>query len=160
MKIKIFTLGGTIDKTYFDKKSTYQVGEPKVVEILASMNVSFKYEYESLMRKDSLDMTEEDRELLFERIRADPHRRILVTHGTDTMIESAAKLDSIRDKVVVFTGAFWPAGFKSSDAEFNVGSAVAAVQSLPKGIYIAINGRVFHADRVKKNQDLNRFEDA
>jgi L-asparaginase len=160
MKIKIFSLGGTIDKTYFDKKSTYQVGEPKVVEILASMNVSFEYEYESLMRKDSLDMTEEDRELLLERIRSDPHLRILVTHGTDTMIESAAKLDSIRDKVVVFTGAFWPAGFKSSDAEFNVGSAVAALQSLPKGIYIAINGRVFHPDRVRKNQELNRFEDA
>ncbi len=159
MKIKIFTLGGTIDKTYFDKKSEYQVGEPKVVEILASMNVSFEYEFESLMRKDSLDMTEADRELLLERVRSDSHQRILVTHGTDTMIESAGKLQGIRDKVVVLTGAFWPAGFKASDAEFNVGCAVAALQSVPPGIYIAVNGRVFRADRVKKNREHNRFED-
>ena len=160
MKIKIFTLGGTIDKTYFDKKSTYQVGEPKVVEILQAMHVNFEYEYESLMRKDSLDMCEEDRELLFERVRCDPHRLILVTHGTDTMIESARKLQTVRDKVIVFTGAFWPAGFKSSDAEFNVGSAVAALQTLPEGVYIAINGRVFHADRVRKNRERTHFEDA
>jgi L-asparaginase len=160
MKIKILTLGGTIDKTYFDKKSTYQVGEPKVVEILAAMNVGFEYEYESLMRKDSLDMTDEDRNLLFKRIRSDPHRLILVTHGTDTMIESARRLENIRDKVIVFTGAFWPAGFKSSDAEFNVGTAVAALQSMPEGAYIAINGRVFHANRVKKNIETNRFEEA
>jgi L-asparaginase len=84
---------------------------------------------------------------------------ILVTHGTDTMIESARRLQTIRDKVIVFTGAFWPAGFKASDAEFNVGSAVAALQTLPNGVYIAINGRVFQAAKARKNRERSRFEE-
>jgi L-asparaginase len=159
MKIKIFTVGGTIDKTYFDKKSTYQVGEAKIVEILEEMNVNFEYEHESLLKKDSLDMTEEDRQLLFDKIRCDPHRHIVVTHGTDTMIESAQKTKTIPDKVIVFTGAIWPAGFKSSDAAFNIGTAIGAVQTLPDGTYIAMNGRIFYPDTVRKNYDLNLFED-
>ncbi|GAG51643.1 unnamed protein product, partial [marine sediment metagenome] len=91
---------------------------------------------------------------------SDEHEYIVVTHGTDTMIKTAKKLQAIADKVVVLTGAMQPAKFKSSDAEFNIGCAVVALQSLPPGIYIVMNGRIFKPERVRKNVQLNRFEDA
>ncbi|MBE9522145.1 MAG: asparaginase [Proteobacteria bacterium] len=160
MKIKFFAVGGTIDKVYFDKRSEYQVGESMLNEVLKQANVSFDYECESLIHKDSLDMTDEDRQFLFDKIESDEHEYIVVTHGTDTMIKTAKKLQAIADKVVVLTGAMQPAKFKSSDAEFNIGCAVVAVQSLPPGIYIVMNGRIFKPERVRKNVQLNRFEDA
>jgi len=160
MKIKFFAVGGTIDKVYFDKKSEYQVGESMLNEVFKQANVSFDYECESLIHKDSLDMTDEDRQFLFDKIESDEHEYIVVTHGTDTIIKTAKKLQAIADKVVVLTGAMQPAKFKSSDAEFNIGCAVVAVQSLPPGIYIAMNGRIFKPERVRKNVQLNRFEDA
>ena len=159
MKIKIFTTGGTIDKTYFDKKSTYQVGEPQIVKILEEMNATIDYEYESVIRKDSLDMTDEDRQLLYNKINADPCRHIVITHGTDTMIDSATLALTIQGKVIVFTGAIWPAGFKSSDAAFNIGAAIASVQILPDGVYIVMNGRIFDPTRARKNIELNCFEE-
>jgi L-asparaginase len=160
MQIKIFSVGGTIDKIYFDKKSKYQVGEPAVDHVLEEANINFTYQIESILRKDSLDMTDDDRQLIFDKIEADDHKYILVTHGTDTIIETAKKLVSIQNKVIVLTGAIEPARSKSSDAPFNIGSAVAAVQLLSAGVYIVINGRVFDPNRVKKNLDLNRFEEA
>jgi len=160
MKIKFFAVGGTIDKVYFDKRSEYQVGESMLNEVLKQANVSFDYECESLIHKDSLDMTDEDRQFLFDKIESDEHEYIVVTHGTDTMIKTAKKLQAIADKVVVLTGAMQPARFESSDAEFNIGCAVVAVQSLPPGIYIAMNGRIFKPERVRKNRERNRFEDA
>ena len=159
MQIKIFTVGGTIDKIYFDKKSKYQVGEPAVDQVLKEANINFAYQIESILRKDSLDMTDDDRQLIFDKIEADDHTYIIVTHGTDTLIETAKKIMTIRDKVVVLTGAIEPARSKSSDALFNIGSAVDAVQLLPVGVYIAMNGRVFDPNRVKKNMELNRFEE-
>ena len=158
MKIKFYSTGGTIDKIYFDQKSTYQVGEAGVEEILKQANVTFPYECESIFRKDSLDLTDADRQILYEKIRSDPHERIVITHGTDTMDKTGEKLQSIREKVIVLTGAMQPAKFRSSDAEFNVGFAAAAVQSLPHGVYIAMNGQIFHSGKVRKNVDLNRFE--
>jgi len=160
MKIKFFAVGGTIDKVYFDKRSEYHVGESMLNEVLKQANVSFDFECESLIHKDSLDMTDEDRKFLFDKIESDEHEYIVVTHGTDTMIKTAKKLQAIADKVVVLTGAMQPARFKSSDAEFNIGCAVVAVQSLPPSIYIAMNGRIFKPERVRKNVQLNRFEDA
>jgi len=127
MKIKFFAVGGTIDKVYFDKRSEYQVGESMLNEVLKQANVSFDYECESLIHKDSLDMTDEDRQFLFDKIESDEHEYIVVTHGTDTMIKTAKKLQGIADKVVVLTGAMQPAKFRSSDAEFNIGCAVVAV---------------------------------
>ena len=160
MKIKFYAVGGTIDKVYFDRMSEYQVGESLLVDILTEANVTLDYEYDSLIHKDSLDMADADRQMLFERIRSDTHQRIVVTHGTDTMIETAKKLQGIENKTVVLTGAMQPAKFRSSDAEFNIGCAVAAVQTLPPGVYIAMNGRIFDPDKVRKNRELNRFEDA
>jgi L-asparaginase len=160
MNIKFYAVGGTIDKVYFDRISDYQVGESMLVDILREAKVTFDYECDSLIHKDSLDMTDADREMLFESIESDENQRIVVTHGTDTMIETARKLQGIENKTVVLTGAMQPAKFKSSDAEFNVGFAVAAVQTLPSGVYIAMNGRIFDPDKVRKHRELNQFEDA
>ncbi|HUT42755.1 MAG TPA: asparaginase domain-containing protein [Desulfobacterales bacterium] len=159
MKIKIYTVGGTIDKVYFDRKNTYEVGEPKIGEILKEANVNLEYEISSILHKDSLEMTDEDRQLIFDEIVSDEHRHILLTHGTDTMIQTAKKLKTIPDKVIVLTGAMAPARFKYSDAAFNIGCAVAAVQVLTPGVYIAMNGRIFDPDRVKKNLEQNWFEE-
>ena len=159
MKIKIFTVGGTIDKMYFDRKSTYEVGEPKIGEILQEANVTLAYEISSLLHKDSLDMTDEDRRLIFDRVASDEHRRIVLTHGTDTMIQTAQQLKTIPDKVMVLTGAMEPARFKYSDAAFNIGCAVAAVQILDPGVYIVMNGRIFDPDRIRKNREQNWFEE-
>jgi L-asparaginase len=157
--IKFFAVGGTIDKVYFDRLSTYKVGEPGVSEILREANVSFDYECESILRKDSLYMTEKDRQEVFDRVSADESRYIVITHGTDTMVKTAKKLKGIKGKVIVLTGAMQPARFKSSDAEFNIGAAVAAVQLLAPGVYIVMSGCILDPDRVKKNRKLNRFEE-
>ena len=98
MKIKFFSTGGTIDKIYFDQKSTYQVGESGVEEILRGVNVGFEYEVESIMRKDSLDISDEDRRLILERVSSDPGEYIVVTHGTDTMDHTARTLEAIKNK--------------------------------------------------------------
>jgi L-asparaginase len=159
MKIKIYTVGGTIDKIYFDRKSSYEVGESKIGEILKEANVNLEYEIASLLHKDSLDMTDEDRRLISDRISSDEHEHIVVTHGTDTMVQTAKTLKTIPDKVIVLTGAIEPARFKYSDAVFNIGGAVAAVQVLEPGVYIVMSGRIFDPDRVKKNLERNWFED-
>ena len=159
MKIKIYTVGGTIDKEYFDQKSEYEVGEPTVGEILKEAYVNLDYDIRSILHKDSLDMTAEDRQKVFDIVAADERRHIVLTHGTDTMIQTAQKLKNIPQKVIVLTGAMAPAKFKASDAAFNIGSAVAAVQTLKPGVYIVINGRIFDPDKVKKNLKFNRFED-
>jgi L-asparaginase len=156
--IKIFTTGGTIDKVYFDAQSDYKVGDPQVLDILQGVGVTVETEVETLLRKDSLDLTDEDRDYVAERVRTDPAQRILVTHGTDTMAQTAKSLGDTGDKTVVFVGSLSPARFKGTDAEFNIGFALAAVQLLPPGAYVAMNGRVFRADEVKKNRAANRFE--
>jgi L-asparaginase len=160
MKIKIFAVGGTIDKIYFDQLSEYQVGLPNAQEILDALPIAFEYEIESLLRKDSLDMNDADRQLVFDRAAADPCPKIILTHGTDTMIETGKKLSSIPGRCIVLTGAMEPARFKSSDAVFNVGVAVGAVSSLPDGVYIAMNGRIFDPFKCRKNRDKRMFEDA
>ncbi len=159
MKIKIFSVGGTIDKVYFDQLSEYQVGFPSVREILDGLPIAFEYEVESLLRKDSLDMDEADRERVLRRVAADPNPKVLITHGTDTMIQTAQTLSAITDKCIVLTGAMEPARFKSSDAVFNVGVAVGAVSSLPDGVYIAMNGRIFNPFQCRKNRDKRMFEE-
>lgn len=157
MKIKFFTTGGTIDKIYFDSLSKYKVGKPKVDNILKDARINFNYEIEPLFRKDSLDITDKDRIAIFNAVSNDKNRYIIITHGTDTMINTASVLKKIKDKVVVLTGAMEPAEFKSSDAFFNLGGATAAVQVLENGIYICINGRVYNPEKIQKNRDLLQF---
>ncbi|MFK7820071.1 MAG: asparaginase domain-containing protein [Planctomycetaceae bacterium] len=158
MKIRIITVGGTIDKVYFDALSDYQVGQPGVVEILEDLPIGFEYEIESLMRKDSLDMTDEDRELVRQRVAASEEKKILITHGTDTMIETAKRIQVGDDKCVVLTGSLAPAGFKTSDAEFNVGTAIGVLGAMDSGVHIAMNGCVFDPHNSEKNREAQRFE--
>jgi L-asparaginase len=158
--LTIVTTGGTIDKIYFDAKSDYQIGAPQIGDILTQLGVAFAFDIVPLLRKDSLDMDEADRRLVRDTIAAQPHRHILVTHGTDSMVETARLLQGIEDKVIVLTGALNPARFQGSDAVFNIGCAVGAVQTLPDGVWIAMNGRVWNPQQVRKNRDANRFEQA
>ena len=156
--LSIVTTGGTIDKTYFDDKSTYEIGDPQIGKILEALGVAFTFDVLPAMRKDSLHLDDADRDLLRRLIAAQPHRHVLVTHGTDTMVETARVLAAIEDKVIVLTGALNPARFQGSDAVFNIGCAVGAVQTLENGVYIAMNGRIWNPLTVRKNRDANRFE--
>ena len=157
LKLKIFTVGGTIDKIYFDEKSSYEVGPPNIDMVLRDLALNIDYSVTSLMQKDSLEMDDEDRRLVYEQVEAAEEERIIITHGTDTMTKTASSLAAIKGKTVVLTGALQPALFKTSDAMFNIGCAIGAVQVLPPNIYIAMNGQVFTHDNVVKNLELNRF---
>jgi L-asparaginase len=156
--ILILTTGGTIDKIYFDAKSAYEVGPPNISKLLAELNLAIEYRIVSLMRKDSLELSDVDRQLICDQVSQAPERQVLITHGTDTMVETAEKLRSVADKTIVLTGAMEPALFKTSDATFNIGCGLTAVQTLAAGVYIAMNGRVFKAGNVRKNIQANRFE--
>ena len=158
MFIRFITTGGTIDKIYFDALSQFEVGESQVEHILKEGLVQFDYEIVSLLQKDSLEITDADRALLRNHIEQDDARRYVITHGTDTMAETAEALQGLRDKTIVLTGALTPARFRTTDAIFNVGMAVAAVQASPPGVYIAMSGQVFPAGEVRKNRAENRFE--
>jgi L-asparaginase len=158
MHIRIFTTGGTIDKVYFDAKSTYEVGPPNIETILNELSLEFDYTVESLMKKDSLDLTDQDRTFIYEAVAKDPADKVIITHGTDTMVETAKTLAGIQGKTIVLTGALKPALFKITDAVFNIGCAVAAVQTVNPGVYIVMNGRIFPHDKVRKNVRLGKFE--
>ena len=157
-QLTIVTTGGTIDKVYFDDKSDYQIGDPQIGRMLDELGVAFRFDVIPILRKDSLHVTQEDRALIRSTIEAQPHRHVLVTHGTDTMVDTARVLADIPGKVIVLTGALNPARFQGSDAVFNIGCAVGAVQTLADGVYIAMNGRVWDPAAVRKNRDANRFE--
>ena len=157
-ELLVVTTGGTIDKIYFDAKSDYQVGEPQIGSILQELGVAFRFRVLPLLRKDSLELTDADRALVKHSIAAEPERHVLITHGTDTMVETARALAGFDGRTIVLTGALNPARFRGSDAEFNIGTAVGAVQSLPAGVYIAMNGRVWDPWQVRKNVAANRFE--
>jgi len=159
MRLHIITTGGTIDKVYFDAQSEYEVGSPQVLEILREANVTVEHTLESVLRKDSLELTDADRQLIRQRVEAAPCDRVLITHGTDTMVETALALSSVTGKTVVLTGSLQPARFRNTDAVFNVGVAVGAVQCLPPGTYLAMNGRVFDPRRVRKNRERHAFEE-
>ncbi|HEV8331334.1 MAG TPA: asparaginase domain-containing protein [Steroidobacteraceae bacterium] len=155
--IVIVTTGGTIDKAYFDALSIYQIGEPVVKKLLDGANVTYPYRIVELLRKDSLELTDEDRQRLKETVAALDAQRVVITHGTDTMTDSARVLVSIPDKTIVLTGALSPARFTESDATFNIGMAFAAAQTLAAGVYVAMNGRVFRGDAVQKDREQRRF---
>ena len=156
----IVTTGGTIDKIYFDDKSDYQIGDPQIGRILEELGVAFRFTVIPILRKDSLHLTDADRALIKQTILAQPAKHVLVTHGTDSMVETGRVLADVADKTIVMTGALNPARFRGSDAEFNIGTAVGAVQCLPPGVYIAMNGRIWDPAKVRKNVAANRFEAA
>lgn len=157
--ILIITVGGTIDKIYFDAKSDYEVGPPNIERVLGDFQLAVTCRVHPLMRKDSLDMTDQDRELIQETVSNASDELILITHGTDTMVKTAETLLSIPNKTIVLTGALEPALFKTSDAVFNIGCAIGALQALQNGVYIVMNGAIFKAPHVRKNVAMNRFEE-
>ena len=159
MQIEIITTGGTIDKVYFDAKSKFEVGEPQVRELLAEANLSLDIRVTPLLRKDSLELTDADREQIRQAVAQSSSPRIVVTHGTDTMTVTARALAGIPGKTIVLTGAMQPARFRATDAVFNIAGALTAVQLLPPGVWIAMNGRLFDPARVHKNVARNRFEE-
>ena len=157
-EILIVTTGGTIDKVYFDQKSDYQVGQTIIGSLLNEAQVTHTYRIAEVVQKDSLDLNDADRRSIHKAIDEDPATQVVVTHGTDTMTNTAQSLSDIQGKTIVMTGSLAPARFAMTDAMFNIGMAVAAVQTLSHGVYIAMNGTVFPAKSVIKNRKMNRFE--
>lgn len=158
MSIEIITTGGTIDKIYFDEKSSYEIGEPQIDEVLRDANLTIDYWIKPLLRKDSLDLTIEDRQLIKSMVLESSAAMIVITHGTDTMVETANFLSGIPEKSIVLTGSMQPARFRFTDAIYNIASALTAVQLLPVGVWIAMNGQIFEPKKTQKNVAKNRFE--
>ena len=156
--ITILTTGGTIDKVYFDANSDFAIGDSLLPELLSEANIHVGYSLRELVRKDSLELSDDDRDLVAEAVRETGPERILITHGTDTMTRTAEALKGVTGKTIVLFGAMQPARMRRSDAVFNLGFAWAAVSLLPEGVYIAMNGEVFEAGTVRKNLQAKRFE--
>ncbi len=158
--IRIFVTGGTFDKAYNELTGELFFKDSHLPEMLKLGRCNLQVEVRTLMMIDSLQMTDDDRQIILQQCRNVPESRIVITHGTDTMVETAAVLArGIADKTVVLTGAMIPYKFGSSDGLFNLGSALAFAQTLPAGVYVAMNGRYFPWDRVRKNRKTGMFEE-
>ena len=157
--VRIFVTGGTFDKTYDQITGRLVFGDTHLPEMLDLGRSRVDVSIRTLMMVDSLDMTDADRELIVRNCRQCDESRIVITHGTDTMVETARALASgLTDKTIVLTGAMVPYAFGSSDGLFNLGSALSFAQALPPGVYIAMNGQCFVWDRVRKNKSTGIFE--
>ena len=155
--ILVVTTGGTIDKQYFDALSEYQVSESMVAALLRTARVTQRFRVVELMRKDSLELTDEDRELIRSVIAEAPETSVVVTHGTDTMVQTAEALAGLAGRTIVLVGALAPARFAESDAPFNLGMAFACAQAAAPGVWITMNGTVFAAQEVVKDRSRNAF---
>ncbi|MFA5929977.1 MAG: asparaginase domain-containing protein [Candidatus Micrarchaeia archaeon] len=158
-KIAIFVTGGTFDKEYNELNGRLFFKDTHLPEILKTGRCKVEVEIRTLMMIDSLDMTDADRKIISDNCKGSPAKNIVITHGTDTMVETAAVLArEIKNKTIVLTGAMVPYKFGSSDGLFNFGSALAFAQALPPGVYIAMNGRCFLWNAVRKNRKIGEFE--
>ena len=159
--IRILITGGTFDKEYDEVDGHLYFQDTHIQEMLRLGRCRLDVSVRTVMMVDSLEMTDADRETILANCRQAPESRIVVTHGTDTMVETARVLaGGLADKTVVLTGAMVPYAFGSSDGLFNLGSALSFVQALSPGVYVAMNGRCFRSDRVRKNKALGVFEEA
>jgi L-asparaginase len=159
MTIRVFVTGGTFDKEYDELRGTLDFEDTHVPEMLRLGRCELDVAVRTLMMVDSLDMTDEDRATIVDNCRRAEETQIVVTHGTDTMVETAQALaQAITDKTIVLTGAMVPYAFGSSDGLFNLGSALSFAQVLPAGVYIAMNGKYFSWDNVRKNREIGAFE--
>lgn len=159
--VRVFVTGGTFDKEYDERTGSLFFKDTHLREMLKLGRCRVPVEVRTLMMVDSLDMDDHDRELILSQCRKCESRRIVITHGTDTMTTTARTLGeaSLPDKTIVLTGAMIPFAFGSSDGLFNLGAALAFAQSLPPGVYVAMNGRVFPWHNVRKNRDVGEFEE-
>lgn len=160
MTIRIFITGGTFDKEYNEITGQLYFNDTHMHDLLDMGRSKVPVEIRTLMMIDSLEMTDEDRELIaYQCIQCDENK-IVITHGTDTMADTASMLaKKVTDKTIVLTGAMIPIKFGSSDGLFNLGSALAFAQTLPAGVYVAMNGRYFNWDNVRKNKQTGMFEE-
>jgi len=159
MTIKLLITGGTIDKQYNELNGELIFTQSGVEYMLAQGRAKLDISLETVMLKDSLDMDNNDRQQILESCLACDEPQIVITHGTDTMVETSQVLaEEIKDKTIVLLGAMVPFQFKNSDALFNLGCAIAAVQTLENGVYITMNGKIFNYDEVIKNKDLGEFQ--
>ena len=159
MTIKVLITGGTIDKQYNELNGELIFTQSSVEDMLAQGGAKLDISLETVMLKDSLDMDDNDRQEILAACLASDESRIVITHGTDTMVETSQVLATgIKDKTIVLLGAMVPYHFKKSDALFNLGCAIAAVQTLENGVYITMNGKVFNFDEVIKNKELGEFQ--
>jgi L-asparaginase len=157
--IRIFVTGGTFDKTYDEITGQLSFADTHLSEMLRLGRSRIEVSVRTLMMIDSLEMTDTDRDLIVRNCQQCDESCIVITHGTDTMVETAAALArGVRDKTIVLTGAMIPYAFGSSDGLFNLGSALSFVQVLPPGVYIAMNGRHFEWNKVRKNRETGAFE--
>jgi L-asparaginase len=160
MSIRIFVTGGTFDKEYNELNGQLFFKDSHIQEILKLGRCKAEVNVRTLMLVDSLEMTDADRKIIIENCRLADEKRIVITHGTDTMTTTAKVLaENIHDKTIVITGAMIPYKFGSSDGLFNLGSALAFAQTLPAGVYIAMNGRYFTWNNCKKNRQTGFFEE-
>jgi len=160
MAIRIFITGGTFDKEYNELTGQLYFKDSHLPEMLELGRNLIPVEIRTLMMVDSLEMSDEDRKLIAEHCSKSPEDKIIITHGTDTMSETAKMLfERVKNKTIVLTGAMVPYKFGSSDGLFNLGSAMAFVQTLPNGVYVAMNGRYFTANNVRKNKETGEFEE-
>lgn len=157
MSVLILTTGGTIDKLYFDALSEYQIGDSVVDRLLKTARVAMPYRVHELLRKDSLELTDDDRALVVRAVADAPEQRIVITHGTDTMTDTARALAGRTNKTIVLVGALAPARFADSDATFNLGMAFATAQVAGPGVWIAMNGTIFDGTKVRKDRAINSF---
>ena len=156
--ILVLTTGGTIDKAYFDALSEYKIVDSGIPALLQEARVALPFRVVELMRKDSLELTGADRDLIARMAREAPETRVVVTHGTDTMTETAKVLAAeVPGKTIVLTGALSPARFAQSDASFNLGMAFATAQVASSGVYIAMSGAVFDGLKVRKDRAAGKF---
>ena len=159
-KTKIFITGGTFDKEYNELTGELYFNYTHMHELLKLGRCKVNVDIETIMMVDSLDMTETQRTIIVQKCMDEPLKTIIITHGTDTMVKTAYALaENINDKTIILTGAMIPFKFGSSDGLFNMGSALAYVQSINKGVYIAMNGQIFNYENVKKNTELGVFEE-
>lgn len=160
MAIRIFVTGGTFDKEYDELRGTLDFEDSHVQEMLKLGRCHLDTSIRTLMMVDSLDMSDQDRETIVENCARAEEAQIVITHGTDTMVETASALaKNVTGKTIVLTGAMIPYAFGSSDGLFNLGSALSFVQVLPPGVYIAMNGKYFAWNNVRKNRELGAFEE-
>jgi L-asparaginase len=160
MAIRIFITGGTFDKEYNELNGQLYFKDTHLQELLHMGRSLVPVEIRTLMMIDSLEMTDQDRELIAYQCNNSEESQIVITHGTDTMADTVKVLaEKVKNKTIVLTGAMIPIKFGSSDGLFNLGSALAFAQTLPVGVYVAMNGRYFHWDNVRKNKETGVFEE-
>ena len=160
MKFLCIQTGGTIDKDYPKNKNgwAFEIGSPAIKHILNKTPTDHSYEIMELFKKDSQEINQNDRQELIDCCQQTNYSRIIITHGTDTLLETAKSLSEINNKTIILTGSFLPSKFKDSDAEFNIGMAISGIQTLPKGVFICINGLIASFTLFTRNLNTGKYE--